>query len=452
MPPRVHPNIDGLKLPEIGAIDEPLLRSHQRDLWRQANFSCICQEPSPPTPSPLLHRQFCESCRHIIIATTTTTNHHESKCHGCHINEICNQHPGLCLWCRFSTIIILNPFQKRWRRYLKRSLHQTALPDNESEHDDSSVDLSPTNHNTTPIYRNTAEVDDISPQRVNALLSARRGNFTEIFARTNNNNCVSRELKQLQLNVTHRHLPENPPTPATASMDMLYPLTAFIRPSDVFQLQQLCQETTSQKKVINVPRLPDCVINAARLQALLTPHQQIGENILTAFLEASCSVMQGVFYFDNTFYTWWKDEGWTKASKLLYNGTSRIHHISVNRPCLSIASALIILIHVLGNHWVIVVRKKHSTGHIAFYYADDLNLPRVASEVKQQFLGSRSDPIFCPPTAEWVVCPTTTYHPHQNECGARAVLHGVFIAYHPDPHKNMLMPLMHPNLACNTRA
>jgi len=76
----------------------------------------------------------------------------------------------------------------------------------------------------------------------------------------------------------------------------------------------------------------------------------------------------------------------------------------------------------------------------------------VASEVKQQFLGSRSDPIFCPPTAEWVVCPTTTYHPHQNECGARAVLHGVFIAYHPDPHKNMLMPLMHPNLACNTRA
>ena len=299
-------------------------------------------------------------------------------------------------------------------RYLKQSLHQTALPDNESEHDDSSVDLFPTNHDTMPIYRNTAEVDDISPQRENALLSARRGNFAEIYARTNNNNCVSRELKQLQHNVTHRHLPENPPTPATASMDMLYPLTAFIRPSDVFQLQQLCQETTSQKKVINVPRLPDCVINAARLQALLTPHKQIGENILTAFLEASCSVMQGVFYFDNTFYTWWKDEGWTKASKLLYNGTSRMHHVSVNHPCLSIASALIILIHVLGNHWVIVVRKKHSNGHIAFYYADDLNLPRVASEVKQQFLGSRSDPIFCPSTAEWVVCLTTTYHPHQN--------------------------------------
>jgi hypothetical protein len=32
-----------LKLPEIGAIDEPLLRSHQRDLWRQANFSCMLQ-------------------------------------------------------------------------------------------------------------------------------------------------------------------------------------------------------------------------------------------------------------------------------------------------------------------------------------------------------------------------------------------------------------------------
>jgi hypothetical protein len=97
-------------------------------------------------------------------------------------------------------------------------------------------------------------------------------------------------------------------------------------------------------------------------------------------------------------------------------------------------------------------RKKHPNGRITFYYAVDLNLPRVASAVKQQFLGSRSDPIFCPPTAEWVVCPTTTYHPHQNECGAQAVLHGIFIAYHPNPHKNMLMPLMHPNLACNTRA
>ncbi len=76
-------------------------------------------------------------------------------------------------------------------RYLKQSLHQIALPDNESEHDYSSVDLPPTNHNTMPMYRNTAEVDDISSQRENALLSARWGNFTEICARTNNNSCIS---------------------------------------------------------------------------------------------------------------------------------------------------------------------------------------------------------------------------------------------------------------------
>jgi hypothetical protein len=128
----------------------------------------------------------------------------------------------------------------------------------------------------------------------------------------------------------------------------------------------------------------------------------------------------------------------------------RIMSLSTTRVYPSLQ--LIILIHVLGDHWVIVVWKKHSNGHITFYYVDDLNLPRVVSEVQQQFLGSRSNPIFCTPTAEWVVCPPNTYHPHQNECGAWAMLHGVFIAYHPDPHKNMLMPLMHPNLACNTRA
>jgi hypothetical protein len=154
------------------------------------------------------------------------------------------------------------------------------------------------------MYQNTAEVDDISSQRENALLSACQSNFTQICAHTNNNTSISRELKQLQLNITQRYLPENPPVPATAPTDMLYPLTAFIRPSDVVQLQLLCQETTGQHKVMNVPWLPNCIIDAARLQALLTPHQQIGENILTAFLKTSCSVMQGVFYFDNTFHTW----------------------------------------------------------------------------------------------------------------------------------------------------
>ena len=57
-----------------------------------------------------------------------------------------------------------------------------------------------------------------------------------------------------------------------------------------------------------------------------------------------------------------------------------------------------------------------------------------------------------PPDATWVVCPSITYHPHTNNCGPRVLMLALVMVLHPTPYQNMLMPLMHPNLAKIVRA
>ena len=99
----------------------------------------------------------------------------------------------------------------------------------------------------------------------------------------------------------------------------------------------------------------------------------------------------------------------------------------LNEQCISF------LVHVNGNHWVAVVRRNHLNNETVFYYADDMNCESTAREVKVLFERDNADPEFYPPQAKWIVCDVTTYLPHNNECGPRALIHALQMPVHPTP-------------------
>jgi hypothetical protein len=65
----------------------------------------------------------------------------------------------------------------------------------------------------------------------------------------------------------------------------------------------------------------------------------------------------------------------------------------------------------------------------------------------RNLIQNKTDTTFCPPDSTWMHCRTTTYHPHSNECGPRTLLALHVLALHPTPYPNMLLPLMHDNIA-----
>jgi hypothetical protein len=83
---------------------------------------------------------------------------------------------------------------------------------------------------------------------------------------------------------------------------------------------------------------------------------------------------------------------------------------------------------------------------VYFLYADDLNKALTAQVVKQTIM-KESCTQFCPPDSIWLTCRNYTYTPHTNECGPRMLLALSIFLTHPAPHRDMLMPYMHPNLA-----
>jgi hypothetical protein len=75
-----------------------------------------------------------------------------------------------------------------------------------------------------------------------------------------------------------------------------------------------------------------------------------------------------------------------------------------------------------------------------------MNNNNDAANIKQKnFI--HIDKVLCPTNAIWINCSNTYYINHSNECGPRTLLALHILAIHPHPYKEMLLPLMHPNLA-----
>jgi hypothetical protein len=100
---------------------------------------------------------------------------------------------------------------------------------------------------------------------------------------------------------------------------------------------------------------------------------------------------------------------------------------------------------VNGCHWVVDVRREIK-GKVLFLYADDLNSITMEANIKE-LLSTKTSSAFYPPSAKWIKCNNVTYRPHSNECGPRSLLAATILALHPAPSQDILMPLMHKNLA-----
>jgi hypothetical protein len=72
-------------------------------------------------------------------------------------------------------------------------------------------------------------------------------------------------------------------------------------------------------------------------------------------------------------------------------------------------------------------------------------------EIVKKWLFHLAPPIFCPSGSKRVSCQNTTYQPHSNECGPRTMLALTVMMSHPQPHCQMLMRYIYPDLAVQSR-
>jgi len=150
-----------------------------------------------------------------------------------------------------------------------------------------------------------------------------------------------------------------------------------------------------------------------------------------------------VYFLDSGFYPTLKSQGWTSVRRWFADHSPRYCPSTSSRPLLS-ASSIALPCFIDNCHWVAVTHRVIAD-QVIFLYADDMNNLMVEQTVKQTL--SSSDTTFFPESAKWTRCNNYTYLPHSNECGPRTLLALSAQALHPHPRCNILLPLMHPNLA-----
>jgi len=189
-------------------------------------------------------------------------------------------------------------------------------------------------------------------------------------------------------------------------------------------------------------RTPDINLKACDIQTLLTSGTQTHQELLIFGLENACKIHGGT-YLEPAFFPILQQHGWGEVIQWLSPNNASDNNPHYQHPNISIP------IHIHGNHWV-AVNRRIIGGKVRFLYADDLNNAATERTIKQ-LLFENAPSTFCPPGSTWITCTNTTYRPHSNECGPRSVLALTVFMSHPNPHKNVLQPCMHPNLAMTAR-
>jgi hypothetical protein len=188
---------------------------------------------------------------------------------------------------------------------------------------------------------------------------------------------------------------------------------------------------------------PELGIENIHFQNLITYNMPINDQIITTVCEGMCTTYQ-ISYLSTKFVNHIAEFGWNRVSKY-FASNKRAHRRSINRPYKHGEPVVLIPTFIHGNHWIGLVRREINK-KIVFLYADDMNNNTTENQIKQ-LIFHHTDSEFCPLNAEWIHCKGNHYHPHSNECGPRTIVALYILALHPSPHENMLLPVMHPNLA-----
>jgi hypothetical protein len=230
-----------------------------------------------------------------------------------------------------------------------------------------------------------------------------------------------------------------------------HPLDMSITPTDATRVQSLYQSDPNQPLTTYNNRKIGYLITQNILD-LITHGSSINDEIIHQYLSIICHTLPGTYQLDTNFSRDLPSKGWRYAYNkyFLTDNSSRLAHRTKTKPLLKDSPLIMIPIHVHGFHWVALTRRQIN-GRIYFLYSDDMNSPNTHDTIKTQYSTEFTDPNFNPPDSIWINCTSNTYLPHSNECGPRTLLALTLMATHQLPHENMLLPIMHPNIAQITR-
>jgi hypothetical protein len=151
------------------------------------------------------------------------------------------------------------------------------------------------------------------------------------------------------------------------------------------------------------------------LRDLLSHNKSIADETITLYLELLTEQCNLAFLATNTIPKLQR-EGWATVQRSFASFRNRRR--TNTRPAMTGEPVLIIPCFVDGCHWVTVVCRE-VRGQVMFFFADDLNSPRTAQDIKQLLSTENTSNVFSPPGSQWIVCKNYTYTPHSNECGPR---------------------------------
>jgi hypothetical protein len=223
-------------------------------------------------------------------------------------------------------------------------------------------------------------------------------------------------------------------------------LTRNLKQADVISIKEVCQLPPTQP-IIRSTRAKDLCITTEHLKHLLTYNEMTSDSVIMLYVEGFCN-RHKLTYMNSNFIPHLREKGWSIV-KHYFASNRWAHKRGINRPNITGERAILIPAFIHNNHWAAIVCRE-IRDRVLFLYSDDLNDPNTEG-VLRTLITDRTDPNFCPSNAIWMHCKCTTYHPHSNECGPRAILALSILALHPQPYPEMLLPLMDENLAQITR-
>jgi hypothetical protein len=165
-------------------------------------------------------------------------------------------------------------------------------------------------------------------------------------------------------------------------------------------------------------------------------------------MELLCSTYD-ICYLPMDFIPRLKQHGWTEVKRFFVQHNRYNKGRSICRPNLQTEPTIIIPAFLHNSHWAGLVRRIIN-GVVNFFYSDDMNNCNDEQNIRT-LIRTQTCKEFCPDSAIWVNCASNFYINHSNECGPRTILACHIMATHPFPFKEMLLPIMHSNLAQITR-
>lgn len=225
-----------------------------------------------------------------------------------------------------------------------------------------------------------------------------------------------------------------------------HPLDKAISPTDISIIQHTCQLPRTDP-LRDISLRPIGYLTPANIISLLSHGTATNDEVIHQYLSVLRTFSDDVSFVDTNFSRDLKEKRWPYAYQKYFDTPTHCHRQRTTlKPSLASSPIILIPIHINEFHWVALACRRINN-KILFLYSDDLNNDNTESIVKEQYSTFFTDSDFHPHDALWMNCHSSTYIEHSNECGLRTLLALTMMALHPEPHQNMLLPLMHHNLA-----